>query len=325
MVARLHGYPPDHNAGAEWMTHSMLRALAARGHRVSVQLSRRSAMWGRYELSGVQVWPAGIASRTPGGLASTADVLLSHLEGVPYVRDAASRKGIPAIAICHNTADQTFDEAAGVDLAVYNSQWMREFAEKWYATESAPPAPHRSMVVRPPVFAEDYRTTPGDRVTLVSLNANKGGGQFWALAERMPDVQFLGVHGSYGDQIVRRLPNVEVLPHTPGSAMREAVYARTRILLTLSEYESWGRVAAEAVASGIPVIACPTPGLSECLGPAGIYVDRNDLDAVEAAVRRLLDEETWRQASRTALKRSAALDPTAELDAWCRAVEEVAG
>lgn len=325
VVARLHGYPPTHNAGAEWMTHSMLRALAARGHDVRVHLFRHSKMWGRYALGGVQVWPASVAARTPGALGALADVVISHLEGVPYVKDAAARGGIPVVSICHNTGDQTFDEASGVDLAVYNSQWMREAAEKWYAAEGAPVAPTRSLVVRPPVHAADYATTPGDRVALVNLNENKGGAIFWQLAERMPDVQFLGVRGSYGDQVVRRLPNVEVLDHIPGSAMRDQVYARTRVLLALSEYESWGRVAAEAAASGIPTLAHPTPGLTECLDKAGTFVDRGDLAAVEKALRRLLGKAAWQRASKAALARSAELDPADELEAWCDAVEEVAG
>ena len=325
VVARLHGYPPDHNAGAEWMTHSMLRALVARGHDVRVHLFRRSSFWGRYELQGVQVWPTSVASRSAGALGAVADVVISHLEGVPFAKEAAARGGVPVISVCHNTHEQTFEEASGVDLAVYNSQWMREAAETFYAdAQHAPPA--RSLVVRPPVFAEDYRTTPGDRVTLINLNENKGSRLFWELARRMPDVQFIGVRGSYGEQIVERLPNVEVLAHIPGSGMREQVYARTRVLLVPSEYESWGRVAAEASASGIPVLAHPTPGLTECLGGAGTLLDRDRPDDWERVLRRLLSEPgAWDTASSAARARSRELDPAAELNSWCDAVEEVAG
>lgn len=325
MVARLHGYPPDHNAGAEWMTHSMLRALAARGHDVRVHLFRRSSFWGRYELQGVQVWPASVASRSAGALGAVADVVISHLEGVPFAKDAAARGRVPVISVCHNTHEQTFEEASGVDLAVYNSQWMREAAGNFYAAAHHAP-PMRSLVVRPPVFAEDYRTTPGDRVTLINLNENKGAHLFWELARRMPDVLFLGVRGSYGDQIVEQLPNVEVLPHTPGSGMRDMVYARTRLLLAPSEYESWGRVAAEASASGIPVLAHPTPGLIECLGGAGLLLDRNQPDDWEKAIRHLMSSPAaWERASAAAASRSEGLDPADELSAWCDMVEEVAG
>ncbi|MFE7106638.1 glycosyltransferase family 4 protein [Streptomyces sp. NPDC057575] len=325
VVARLHGYPPDHNAGAEWMTHSMLRALVARGHDVRVHLFRRSSFWGRYELQGVQVWPASVASRSAGALGAVADVVISHLEGVPFAKEAAVRGKVPVISVCHNTHAQTFEEASGADLAVYNSQWMREAGEGFYGDgQYAPPA--RTLVVRPPVFAEDYRTTPGDRVTLVNLNENKGGLLFWELARRMPDVQFLGVRGSYGDQIVERLPNVEVLSHIPGGAMRDKVYARTRILLAPSEYESWGRVAAEAYASGIPVLAHPTPGLTECLDGTGFLLDRDQPGDWEKVIRRLLSSPgAWERASAKAAARSLTLDPDAELAAWCDAVEEVAG
>ncbi|MFI1769152.1 glycosyltransferase family 4 protein [Streptomyces sp. NPDC020800] len=61
--------------------------------------------------------------------------------------------------------------------------------------------------------------------------------------------------------------------------MREHVYSRSRVMLMPSLYESWGRVAVEAFASGIPVIAHPTPGLVESLGEAGIFAYRDDLNA----------------------------------------------
>ncbi|WP_262928542.1 glycosyltransferase family 4 protein [Streptomyces sp. CBMA152] len=51
--------------------------------------------------------------------------------------------------------------------------------------------------------------------------------------------------------------------------MREHVYSRSRVILMPSLYESWGRVAVEAFASGIPVIAHTTPGLVESMGEAG--------------------------------------------------------
>jgi len=145
---------------------------------------------------------------------------------------------------------------------------------------------------------------------------------FYKLAERMPDVRFLGVVGAYGGQDIRDLPNVEIQPHTPN--IRDDVYARTRVLLMPSSYESWGRTGAEAMASGIPTIAHPTPGLRESLGDSGVFVERPDLDGWEHAIRQLLDGRRWRAASRRALARSAQLDPTADLEVWCRTMEEVA-
>ena len=96
------------------------------------------------------------------------------------------------------------------------------------------------------------------------------------------------------------------------------------ILLVPSDYESYGRVAVEAMGSGIPVVAHPTPGLKESLGSAGVFADRDDLDAWEAAVRRLHSPKVYPQASRAAAARALELAPGHELDAWCTAVEGVA-
>ncbi|MEU6394827.1 glycosyltransferase family 4 protein [Streptomyces sp. NPDC046939] len=103
--------------------------------------------------------------------------------------------------------------------------------------------------------------------------------------------------------------------------MRETVYARTRVVLMPSIYESWGRVAIEACASGIPVIAHPTPGLVEALGEAGIFAYRDDLNAWTDALNHLSRPRHWRAASRRAAARSAALSATDDLDGWCDAVE----
>ncbi|MER7623946.1 glycosyltransferase family 4 protein [Streptomyces sp. NPDC126503] len=326
IVARLHGYPPRHNAGAEWMAHSMLRALVERGHHVQVWLSRYTGDREAYDLDGVQVVP--LEARLDAGAAlRQADVVVSHLENVPSAGALGRGHGKPLAVIAHNTFPQSFRQMAAGDtaLAVYNSQWMAREAELFFAEYPRAVRPAAEIVVRPPVYAEDYRTKPGDRVTLVNLNAEKGGEIFHKLARRMPDVDFLAVTGAYGEQIVPDLPNVEVVPHLCGHEMREQVYARTRVLLMPSAYESWGRAGVEALASGIPVVAHPTPGLCESLGEGGIFVDRSDVDGYEAVLRKLLsDPATYRLASKRAKDRSAELDPAPDLAAWCKAVEALA-
>jgi glycosyltransferase involved in cell wall biosynthesis len=206
-------------------------------------------------------------------------------------------------------------------LAVYNSQWMRQAAELWFASHTPKHTPAAELVVRPPVRAGDYRTTPGDCITLINLYDSKGGGLFWRLAEAMPDRKFLGVLGAYGDQVVKDLPNVEVLQHVPGDQMAAHVYSRTRVLLMPSVYESWGRTGVEAFASGIPVIAHQTPGLAESLAEGGIFVDREDQAGWVAMLRALEDPAEWQAASERALARSRELDPSEDLAAWCDAIE----
>jgi glycosyltransferase involved in cell wall biosynthesis len=322
IVVRAHAMPPEHNAGAEHMLVSMLRPLVERGHDVSVWLSRYGKAHEVYDYRGIRVVPLESRLDWPTAVRR-ADVLLAHLETVPSTASLARGYGKPLVVVCHNTHRPTFRDAAagGTALAVYNSLWMQREAELFFAEYPKSIRPAASLVVRPPVFAAEYAAKPGKAVTLVNCNAEKGGKVLEALARRMPDQQFLAVKGAYGQQILPDLPNVDVIDHVDGADMREKVYARTRVLLMPSSYESWGRAGTEALASGIPVVAHPTEGLCESLGEAGIFVDRNDVDGYEAVLRKLRQAAEYRLASKRAKARSAELDPQADLAAWCGAVE----
>lgn len=327
IVARVHAMPPEHNAGAEHMLVSMLRPLVERGHDVSVSLSQHGVAREVYEYRGVRVMP--LEARIDfAATVRQADIVLSHLECVPSSASLARGFGKPIVVVCHNTHRPTFRDmaAGGTSLAVYNSLWMEREAELFFAEYPKSIRPARSLIVRPPVFASDYATKRGDAVTLINCSREKGGELLEALARRMPERQFLAVQGAYGEQLLPDLPNVEIVEHVDGRDMAARVYGRTKVLLIPSSYESWGRVGVEALASGIPVLAHPTPGLCESLGEAGIYADRNDADGWQALLERLLkDPAEYRLASKRARARSAELDPTSDLDAWCDTVEEVAG
>jgi glycosyltransferase involved in cell wall biosynthesis len=325
IVARVHAMPPEHNAGAEHMLVSMLRPLVERGHDVQVWLSRYGRAHKEYEYRGIRVVP--LESRLDFPMAvKRAHILLAHLETVPSTASLARGYGKPLVVVCHNTHRATFRDAAagGTALAVYNSLWMQREAELFFAEYPKGVRPASELIVRPPVFAEDYATKPGQAITLVNCNPEKGGKVLAALARRMPDQQFLAVKGAYGEQILPDLPNVEVVEHVRGEDMREKVYSRTKVLLMPSSYESWGRAGVEALASGIPVVAHPTPGLTESLGEAGVFVDREDIDGYEAVLRKLLTAPEYRLASKRAKARSAELDPAAELADWCTAIEGLA-
>jgi glycosyltransferase involved in cell wall biosynthesis len=335
VVALAHQYVPARCAGAETMLHSMLRALARRGHDVHVSLSAQAG--DPYTHEGVQVWPVQGIKAQHIQHAAAADVLIGHLENAEPAEFIGYLNNIPVAVVNHNTLD-IFKRAlhfpqARVDLVAVNSEWMRRDLEAWHVTQHLPMP--RTVVVRPLVDRAEYAVDgPHDHVTLVNLKRDeqtphgitlgKGGELFWQLAERMPKLKFLGVKGAYGDQVLGDLPNVEVLDHVPHPQMREKVFARTRILLMPSAYESWGRVGTEALCSGIPVIAHPTPGLQENLGDAGIFVDRSDVDGWCRALRTLAMPRPYEAARRRALARAAELDPQQDLDRWCDAVEHIA-
>lgn len=316
VLAVLAGYPPAENIGSWLTTHALLCSLVERGHQADVVLTGQTG--DPYELDGVRVWPH-TGPRDAHRFVRDANVIVSHVDAGGGAVTLSQMTGVPLVAVCHNARPETamLLRSRPAALLVFNS----------HATATAlggiHPAP--SIVVRPPVGAADYATVPGECITLVNLSVDKGAETFYHLAARFPDRKFLGVTGGYGKQIIRAdLPNVQVLEHVPAHRMRDDVYARTRVLLMPSAHESYGRTAVEAMHSGIPVIAAPTRGLREALGGAGIFAPLGDTGAWEQAVRGLLDGRRWRAASRKAFTRASQVDPAADLDRWCSAVEHVA-
>lgn len=301
IAAALPLYPPNSRVGAWLATHSLLAGMAARGHQVDVVTYLRGHMDNAYALDGVTVHPRCRIEQ----VAQDADVVVSHLGDNQEAAKWARFTGKPTVRMVHGHPQpgQVLDDS----LAVFNSESLRA-AVGWDGP---------SVVVHPPLDTEPV--APGTKVTLVNLTEAKGARLFWDLAATTRDVQFLAVQGGYGRQVLGKEKNVTILPAT--MHMAADVYSQTRVLLMPSEYETWGMVGMEAMASGIPVIAHPTPGLRESLGPAGIFVDRGDLAGWQQAIRTLAHQPNWDAASAAASARVAAFDNNTQIDRFAHALQ----
>jgi glycosyltransferase involved in cell wall biosynthesis len=333
VLAMLHLYAPQHNAGAETTAHQLLKKLVECGHQVVVQLSMAHAMYvtGPYMYEGVSVYPY-VDQADPLrwlDMPDKPDLIVCHLSNVLRASILGDMHKIPVVTLMHNALGKSkADLRWKTRLVVYNSEWMRADVEAWWwdSQESEPPP---GIVVRPPIFPDQYRVTPPTAakgcVTLINLYEEKGSEIFYALAAKFPRLKFLGVCGAYGKQDVRRgLPNVEIIPHVAAHYMAEQVYRRTRMLLMPSSYESYGRAGVEAACSGIPTIAHPTEGLLEALGDGGTFCDREDLGAWAAALAGLTTAKGWAAASARARQIPARLTTEADLDRWVQAAEGTA-
>lgn len=171
-----------------------------------------------------------------------------------------------------------------------------------HTTQDTIPTLYDNMRMIPYVETNTFKglremTAKKDVVCLINCNKNKGSSMFNSLAETMPDVQFLGVKGAYGDQDLIKNPPSN-LHYIDNQNDIRIVFKQIGILLMPSKRESWGRTAVEAMASGVPVIHSETPGLVECLGGAGILCMRDDKDAWEDAIRKLLNDRKYRESIR---------------------------
>lgn len=300
-------YPPGSRVGAWLATHGLLRYVAEGGHTVEV-VPYQDRVGSRYKLGGVQVLPLGELDEA----LERADVILTHAGGSEHYTRLARATRRPTIVMVHaSTASPR--SMSGASLVVCNSE-----ATKARLQGSSPPR----IVIRPYTDQGAFKTEPGDRVTLINLMSEKGGDVFWSIAAALPNVNFLGVLGGYGQQVVRNYANVEVVPTT--GKMREEVYARTKVLLIPSMAESWGMVAVEAMASGIPILARPTPGLRECLGSAATWVDSVSTNLWVSAVRTALVPSIWESRSRASLGRAEQLLAQDDRPVFLAAVESLA-
>lgn len=317
VVAYVHKYPPEHNAGAEMMLHAMLRDLVRRGHEALVYGAHLRA---RHNLDGVRAIPRTSARFLEREVAG-ADVIVTHLDETRRAIDFARRHGLPVVHLLHNDRQVDYHAIKPTDaaLVVSNSAWI--------ADTIGPGLRPKTIIVRPPVDPAEYRTTPGDRVTLLNLAPAKGGPLFFELAGMLPNVGFLGVRGAYASQAIpkRVPPNVELLDNRPDVV--EAVYSRTKLLLVPSSYESFGRVAIEASSSGIPVLAHPTEGLRESLGDAGVFLDRAKPKLWRDAIVELLeDPDRYAELGARGRARADELaeESRRELDVFAEKLEELA-
>lgn len=237
-----------------------------------------------------------------------------HAPVLPSVRKLNSRGyNRPIIATCHydgnytmiteNSGNATWAEMLCFINTIMESNYRKQIVpwpSKIVRTETIRPIMHRDQIVIPEPFQ-------GDCITLINANENKGVHQFLELARRMPDRKFLGVRPYYGN-MTTPLPlggNIEWILFSDDV---RTILRRTRILLVPSFYESFGRVAVEAMVNGIPVLysksaqKSPYPGgsmegMQSWIGNAAISCHRDKPEEWMEAIQSLDDEETYSKLS----------------------------
>ena len=305
VLAIVHGWFPALAAGSERMMQHLLDALPRDEFDVEVLSfgvgEPDSTIEKNYVYQGLPV-TRGLDPPVVPDI-----VILHHGFAARLVHSYTEQFPNAYVVVVHHNDRFDIEDLLGVnaDLNVFNTKWVKESLKT------------PGIVVRPPLEYERHHVEEtGESVTLVNLQENKGVDLFYDLVNRMPDQPFLGVLGTHGEQKVPHALGLysQLQIHPVTQDMRE-VWSQTKVVLMPSEYESYGMVAAEACASGIPVIANPTPGLVECLGDSGIFIPRDDTDGYEQALRELLsDRERYVEESARSAKRGRELVHQSEIE-----------
>jgi len=185
----------------------------------------------------------------------------------------ARRRGISVVFHLHNLAYADRDLFADVTAALVPS----DFARRSYARNLG-----LECTVIPHPVCFDRVVAAGRQpkyVTFINPQPAKGATVFARIAaelgRRRPEIPLLIVEGRAASDWVTRLPldlsslgNMYRMANTPDP---RNFYSVTRVLLVPSLVsETFGRVAAEALANGIPVLASDRGALPEVLGDAGL-------------------------------------------------------
>jgi glycosyltransferase involved in cell wall biosynthesis len=262
-----------------------------------------------------------------------------HSPILPEVRRINSRGYFrPIIATCHfdgnytaisGRADTRWNEMLmfvnkTMQANYYNN--IKPFPPSIVRTETVRPIMHRNQIVITEPFQGEY-------ITLVNANLNKGVVQFIEMAKAMPTRKFLGVLPYYGELRVPPAPsNVKWIPFDDDI---RTILKKTRILLMPSYYESFGRIAVEAMINGIPVIYskpavspllpnCSTEGVAEWIGDAALSCDRDSMQSWSDAIAFLDDEETYSAMSARSREHIESLNIFQEAPRIASLVEEFA-
>lgn len=313
----IHNYPPIHNAGGEYMLHSINKFLINQGYTINVIVPKFPVN----KFEGVNIYTFQDKKEVLK-VINNSYYIGSHFHFSLIAVKTASIAKKPIIIVIHDDIQKpylnTFNNIYPNNIhLIYNSVWIKNIYNYMGIN---------SCVVFPPVDWKEYKIkTSRKYVTLINCNSNKGGSLLIKIAKKMPDIEFLGIEGAYNHQIKDlSVKNIKYLPSTPNI---KSIYEQTDIVLMPSKNETWGRVAVEAISSGIPVIANPTPGLREALDYCGIFISRDEIDEYVKMIRKLkTDEAYYKKLSTLSIKRSRELDPESQLklmDQWISKIEYV--
>ena len=224
----------------------------------------------------------------------------------------ADRLGIPSVAFCHsdiiNLAETRFGRTAGRVTSAYlrslYGHFDRVLAPSRIVADHLESAGIRPVTLQPlgvdaEVFTPDRRDPKlRERLGLSAatrllcfagrLAPEKNLPDLMKMADILGEPYHLLIVG--GEQAMRLNPRVSVLPYEPEQRAVAAILGACDAFVHAGRQETFGLVAVEAMACGLPVVAYPAGALEELIDPeVGALARRTTPAALAEAVHQLFD------------------------------------
>lgn len=285
LVYVMRGYVPTVMAGAEITCHETNKQLLKDGFEITVIVKDYVVD----QLDGVKIIKAFGDQYDDSSEAKEA-LQRASVIGIQNVYydvglEIAKKYRKPVCYFIHATS-------RGKEFFGYSGSWPIFMVYNSWSMKVDISANYKSYILKP--YVDITRFTPlaaaaGSPqrfyVSLINLCKDKGGDILIQLAREMPEVQFLGVQGGYGQQI--RDMSLRNITYVSKTDKIEDIYAKSYIVIMPSTLETWGRVAVEAMAAGVPVIINDVEGMREACGDGALVARNEDIGSWIRLIKRL--------------------------------------
>lgn len=205
---------------------------------------------------------------------------------------------------------------------ISTSRFVKDYVLKNWRREST--------IINPLVQIENYLINKKDfspfkneLIFMFNPLERKGGLVFREIAKQLPSLKFGTVLGwsslkdkpdsnTFSKEYIKRITesegsvfdgslpeyvniedcsNIKVFPPEDDP---KKIYKKIKILLVPSQWEeAFGRVAIEAMANGIPVVASNVAGLRDSVGDGGILIEKDDINKWVETIQRLFSDKKY--------------------------------
>lgn len=285
-------YAHKNKAGGELYLHHLLKDLKETGFKTHV-LIPKCKKTDYFEYDGIKVAETHFDNWKDTINECECDLVITQLDFSAEVIDYCLKIKKPVVHIlhCHIPRDNKYLKNANV-IKVFNSKYVYNLALKETLEIKG-----KSFIINPFTDYEKYKKYATidlkfrQYITFINPTKSKGADVFYELAKAFPKKKFMVVEGGYypHHQLIKYdLPNVSVHKNTEN--IIDDIYLKSKIVLQPSRFETYGMVASETRAMGLPcIINGNSEGLKENIGKIGLYAFTPEKDATKKTIKSYID------------------------------------
>jgi len=292
VLAIVHMYPHKNLSGGELYIHNVLKEIQQRGHSVTVLIPKCEKIE-KFEYEGIKIFETNEKNYLE--YIKSCDLAVTHLDFSNEVGDYCTMINKKCMLIIHSYHEIYFRQTTRNNIfVVYNCYLIFEEYKKNKKINKNYCIFHPYIDFQNFLKNFDVDIEEREYITMINPSASKGGDVAYTLAKHFKNKKFLIVQGGYYKHLqnldkFRKLSNVFVIKNTKD--ILNSVYKRSKIVLMPSRFETYGMVAGEAMAMGIPVI------VNSYSEPLSFNVGKNGLKAPVPVdeVKNIEQIKEWKQ------------------------------